>query len=172
MQDLRVELIENRQASIQRALLLALLFCAALPAATKDHPLTVTPGLDSLEWVVTNSGEPTPGQPSRATATAASGISINDAIANTTVFNSNTSIDSSIRLDDLSEDQRLEIFNRDFAATINAAAVEDDTTFIEEFIGCSLGSRKTNDPIFPLLVLPAMAGLALKRCQNASRHLV
>ncbi|MGB5440687.1 MAG: hypothetical protein WBN90_13695 [Gammaproteobacteria bacterium] len=103
-----------------------------------------------------------------------SGISINDAIANTTVFNSNTSIDSidSIRLDDLSENQRLEIFKRDFAATINAAAVEDDTTFIEEFIGCSLGSRKTNDPIFPLLVLPAMAGLALKRCQNASRQLV
>ena len=101
------------------------------------------------------------------------GNTITGAIANAASFNRNATIDSRL-LSDLSDSERLEILNWNFATSINAAAAAaaaDEPTFIDDFIGCSLGSRKTTDPTFPLLVLLAITGLALKRRQHASRHL-
>ena len=92
--------------------------------------------------------------------------SVTDAITNAAMFNSNSSIDTRL-LSDLPDAERLEILNWDFATTINTAAAEEDTTFIDDFLGCSLGKRKTNDPTFLLLVLLAMGGLFRNRVFRA-----
>ena len=97
---------------------------------------------------------------------------ITGAITNAARFNKNSTIDSRL-LSDLPDSERLEILNWNFATSINAAAAaaaDDEPTFIEDFIGCSLGSRKANDPTLLLLVLLAISGLARKRRQRASRH--
>jgi hypothetical protein len=86
------------------------------------------------------------------------------AILNAAMFNSNNTIDTRL-LAGLSISERLEILNWDFAATIDndVVAAEEDTNFIDDFIGCSLVNSKTNDPTLLLLVLFALAGLVRVR---------
>ena len=90
---------------------------------------------------------------------------VTSAIANAATFNSNNAIDTRLLLG-LSDTELLEILNWDFVATVNAAAVaaaeEEDRTFIDDFIGCSVSNSKTNDPTFLLLVLFAFLGLGRK----------
>lgn len=85
---------------------------------------------------------------------------ITGAIANAAMFNSNDTIDTRL-LNGLTTSERLEILNWDFAATTDntVVAAEEDSNFIHDFIGCSLGSSRTNDPTLLLLVLFAVAGL-------------
>jgi hypothetical protein len=89
---------------------------------------------------------------------------ITGAIANAAMFNSNNDIDTRL-LTGLSVTDQLNILNWDFAATIddNTVAAEEDRTIIDDFIGCSLGSGRANDPVLPLLVLLALAGLVRTR---------
>jgi hypothetical protein len=89
---------------------------------------------------------------------------ITGAIANAAMFNSNDTIDTRL-LNGLSISERLEILNWDFAATIDDAVVDanEDRNFIDDFIGCSLGSSKTKDPTLLLLALFALAGLVRMR---------
>ncbi len=90
---------------------------------------------------------------------------IDGAITNATMFNSNTSIDIGL-LDDLSATEQKEILNWDFSTTINTAATaaedDEDRTFIDDFFGCSLGKHNTKDPILPLLVAFAIVGVFIR----------
>ena len=85
------------------------------------------------------------------------------------MFNSNVTIDTRL-LSGLSNTEQQEILNWDFAVPVNnnaAVTVEEDTNFIDDFIGCSVSNRQTKDPTLLLLVLFALAGLYWKKHYRA-----
>ena len=68
-------------AVFREIILLAGLFPGTLSAATETLPLTVTPGLNSLEWVVTNTGGTDSGTAFTGNCDASAGLSISEATA-------------------------------------------------------------------------------------------
>ena len=86
---------------------------------------------------------------------------ISGAISSAAMFNNNNNIDTRL-LTGLNNTEKQEILNWDFAATTGDTPVDEDTTFIDDFIGCSVGNSRSNDPTLLLLVLFALAGLGRK----------